>query len=268
MASENSNALEELYNVQLKIIKILRKLEEIEERNGLNSEAYYSMCRLLRDFLDEEEKCVGKIIQEPYLLGYVIKKLREKEVINLDEALWASNFDMEDSILYRMNKLLNAYNPSNAKLNSDYAIRAFADEEINIDFLNKVKDPSLKYNLSFVNPIFCYDMTQNYFNNNVVCPDISTFELKNDVLYEIKKINYLLKRLAEIMGFMALNKEYECDLYYDILLSIKKLVPEVFITNLLETLSQNGLKLEDLNYIYNNIREREKKQSILKKKLD
>ncbi len=256
---KDNNNFEKLYEIEKRIISVLHKLETIENEKTIDSNEYKSMCGLLQDFLLEEEDCVAIILKDPYSLGYVLKSLNEKSITKLDEALWAFNFTMEESILYRMNKILNACNPNDGKLCNEYSIKAIADEEINIDFLKREHNSKYKYRLAFVNPLFCSDMTQSCFHVEMLYPEILNDSLKSDILYEINRTNYLLKRFGEVFGFIVLNNAKD-EKYFNLLIAIKNLLPQVFIEQLLKSLERNGIDSNKINEIYTMLLDKEKKE--------
>ncbi len=262
--TNDKNYLEDLFQTEIKIMNVLQKLEELEQRKGINSSIYESVCRLLQDFLDEENAYVSMIIKNPNLFDYILTVLSDKEIINLDEALFASIFEIEDSILYRMNALFNARDPHTGKFDKTFAINVNIAEIINVDLLKNTSDPKLKYKLAFVNPTFSRGMAINYFASEMLCPEIDTVLLKNEPFYGVKRTNYLLKRFTEVFGFIVLNSNAKNDNYFNLLLSINKLIPEEIRNQAISTLLDNGFSFEKLNEVYTILRNKEKEQNYRK----
>ncbi len=259
--SQEKDYLKELLECESRIIGILKQLEEIEKTKGIDSPEYKSMCGLFQDFLAEEEQAVSMSLGDIVQTAYVLKCLRSKEILKADEALYALNFTIDNSPLYRIYRLLLERNVRSGAFDSDFAIKDNIDESIDIEVLKDCSDIELKYRLAFVNPRLSIDMACSNFNPGMVVPDAEAAVLMDDQFYDFKKNHYLRKRFSEIIGFIAENEIPNIDIYYRFLLAVKKRMPVEFIPDELRLLVSQGIPFEKANNAYTTLLRKEKEEN-------
>ena len=251
--SQGKDYLKELLECETRIIGILKQLEEVEKTKGIDSPEFKSMCGLFQDFLADEERLVSMVIKDHAVYGYVLYEMRRKEILKVDEALYAMNFTLDNSVLYRMYRLLLERNPESGEFDPDFAIKDNIDETIAIEALKECKDLGLKYRLAFINPRFCIDMAQSEFHSELLSPEVETALLSEKAQYQFMRMTYLRKRFSEIIGFIATSKGTHDDECYRFLLPIKKGIPECFIDLELELLVNSGIPFFDVNEAYSGL---------------
>ena len=261
-ADKNGDPTKDLLNIETNILGVLKKLEEIEKNKGLGSQEYRSICLLLQDFLVEEENSVIKIMQNSGLFKYMISRLEEKEILSLNEVLFSFIFDIDDTVLYRINKLLTTFSMIAGKLERDSSLEASLMEKININFLAKTDDLSIKYKLAFADPSFCYDMAQNYFNSNLLCPTAFLIELEKDPFYEANRSGLLLKKFCEIIGFMVLNQDSITEEHYNFLDVVESYISYDQVIYAIFKMSLQDIPFTKLTEIYQTLQKRKIKNKI------
>ncbi len=260
--NQEKDYLKELVECEGRIIEVLKRLEKIEKTKGIDSPEYKSMCGLFQDFLADEERAVSMSLRDVMQSAYILKRLRETEILKADEALYALNFTIDNSALYRIYRLLLERNRKSGEFDADFAIKDNLDESIDVEVLKNCPDIDLKYRLAFINPRFCLDMAQTEFNINMISTDLEASILSEDQFYDFKKNNYLRKRFAEIIGFIAENKLPNIEIYYRFLLAVKKRLAKEYIGDELRLLVSQGIPFERVNEAYSTLlsKEQEEKQ--------
>ncbi len=174
--------LNKIIDIESKIKGILETLYMVEMSEGIKSPKFKSLCRLLNDFLVDEEQSFELFSLNKGHFNSTIKLLKSMKFNISDEIL--SFFDFDSMIeFYNSNEFnkpfstLNGYDAffkENAaqlikifKILSRYISKQSSDFfncKLDLKFLSKSNNPKLKYKFAFINPEVCSYLTTNYFD--------------------------------------------------------------------------------------------------------
>ena len=191
----------------------------------------------------------------------MISFLEAQKLLNIDEGIVILNFSMTEYILFRVNQLLFAAMAEDTPINHDTEILFNIDKLIYANFLSSNNNPKLKYKLAFANHAFCEDFVQVNFNPGLFCPGLETEFLKDEPQYEEKKNAYLVKRVVRLVDFAAASNLKDLDTYLDLILEVKKLMPQELFDSVMYKLVNSGTPEQKLNEIYAALERKEKEQN-------
>ena len=246
--SEEQKQLQGFISIEYDIITNLKMLEKIENELGPRSHEYIEQCDSLRNLLFLEAVEYEYILNNKNCFEYLIKVIRNRKVLGVEEGILAMSFKMENCIFYRINQIVHSKFPPDGF--SDYILKTHfnLDEIIYTRFLSGAEDSSLKYKFAFINYRFCEELVQENFNVDCLVPGVEKVFLETDTLYATLCEQYLSKKFADILYF-ATNNNVNIDFYIEFLAAFKGLIKADAIENIKVELTRsvsNPQKLIDI----------------------